>query len=132
MRSASLADSMRVTTSAGPPGGNGTIQRIGFDGHAAAVCACARVPANAAIAATSSARCLAFILRRSPICTYFFDVRGRQVLSIIITTTESRVHMAHATTGQLTYGMGRTAGTAFTAEGGAVAGATGRMRERPR
>src|SRR5882672_6041376 len=31
VRSASLEDTMRVTTSAGPPGGNGTIQRIGFD-----------------------------------------------------------------------------------------------------
>src|SRR5262245_10712175 len=39
VRSASLEDTMRVTMSAGPPGGNGTIQRIGFDGHA--VCACA-------------------------------------------------------------------------------------------
>jgi len=32
------------------------------------------------------------------------DVRRRQVLSIIITTTESRVHMAHATTADLRNG----------------------------
>src|SRR5262252_1149776 len=46
VRSASLDDTMRVTMSAGPPGGNGTIQRIGFDGHA--VCACAGDCASAA------------------------------------------------------------------------------------
>src|SRR6266702_1566464 len=61
-RSASVADNMRVTTSAGPPGGNGTIQRIGFDGHAAAVCACATLATNIVAAATNAAvRYLAFI-----------------------------------------------------------------------
>jgi hypothetical protein len=34
VRSASLLETMRVTTSAGPPGGNGTIQRMGLDGQA--------------------------------------------------------------------------------------------------
>src|SRR6266699_6227906 len=58
-RSASFADTRRVTTSAGPPGGNGTIQRIGFDGHA--VCACTSVPANAIAAAKTAARCPAFM-----------------------------------------------------------------------
>src|SRR5262252_4064152 len=50
VRSASLLETMRVTTSAGPPGGNGTIQRIGLDGHAD--CACAKDPASIAIART--------------------------------------------------------------------------------
>ena len=50
---------MRVTTSAGPPGGNGTIQRIGLDGHP--VCACASVPANVVATTKTPVRCLAFI-----------------------------------------------------------------------
>src|SRR5215831_15736302 len=56
VRSASLEDTMRVTTSAGPPGGNGTIQRIGFDGHAD----CARADC-ASSAAQNTRRALAFI-----------------------------------------------------------------------
>ena len=50
---------MRVTTSAGPPGGNGTIQRIGLDGHP--VCACASVPANVVATTKTAVRCLAFM-----------------------------------------------------------------------
>src|SRR6266571_9378507 len=50
---------MRVTTSAGPPGGNGTIQRMGFDGHA--VCACASVPPNVVAATKTAVRYLAFM-----------------------------------------------------------------------
>src|SRR6266571_1662533 len=56
---AERVDRRRVTTSAGPPGGNGTIQRIGFDGHA--VCACASVPANVVAATKTAVRCLAFM-----------------------------------------------------------------------
>src|SRR6266849_3362074 len=50
---------MRVTTSAGPPGGKGTIQRIGLDGHPA--CACASVPANVVAATKTAVRYLAFM-----------------------------------------------------------------------
>src|SRR3989442_12541724 len=50
---------MRVTTSAGPPGGNGTIERIGLDGHP--VCACASVPANVVATTKTAVRCLAFM-----------------------------------------------------------------------
>src|SRR5215831_15919306 len=49
--SASLEDTMRVTTSAGPPGGKGTIQRIGFDGNDCACAACASSAAQKKIAA---------------------------------------------------------------------------------
>src|SRR2546428_5363656 len=50
---------MRVTTSAGPPGGNGTIQRISLDGHP--VCACASVPANVVATTKTAVRCPAFM-----------------------------------------------------------------------
>src|SRR5690242_10428821 len=61
-RSASLLDTMRVTTSAGPPGGNGTIQRIGFEGQPPADCACAKGPASIAAPAQTAARSLAFMV----------------------------------------------------------------------
>src|SRR5690242_17066866 len=61
-RSASLLDTMRVTTSAGPPGGNGTIQRIGFEGQPPADCACAKGPASSAAPAQTAARNLAFMV----------------------------------------------------------------------
>src|SRR5215475_2886222 len=51
VRSASLEDTMRVTTSAGPPGGKGTIQWIGFDGQDCACAACASSAAQKKILA---------------------------------------------------------------------------------
>src|SRR5690348_1281813 len=53
---------MRVTTSAGPPGGNGTIQRIGFEGQPPVGCACAKGPASIAAPAQTAARNLAFMV----------------------------------------------------------------------
>src|SRR5215471_7206660 len=49
--SASLEDTIRVTTSAGPPGGKGTIQRIGFDGQDSAYATCASSAAQKKIPA---------------------------------------------------------------------------------